>query len=72
MREQNCCEWVEWDEFGNEKYCPHENIKPWDNESDKEKYCKYCLEGQKVDALNSMIFVLTRYVENKGVDLTHI
>jgi len=62
------CAWVEFDDNGNQKTCPYDDCNPWENESDRDKFCKWCLKGQKVSALNLISQVIWNYAEKE--DLT--
>lgn len=59
------CLYVDFDQYGNVKYCPFESDRDDIGKYNKslteynalkmfgECVCKFCLEGQKVDAMNN-------------------
>lgn len=59
------CMYVDFDQYGNVKYCPFDTewaqmikYNPSQTEYNRlkmfgESVCKFCLEGQKVDAMNN-------------------
>lgn len=48
------CLWVEYSIYGGTKKCIYLESEILDEAELKVKFCVYCLEGQKVDALNQL------------------
>ena len=61
------CAWVEFDDNANQKTCPYDDCNPWENESDRDKFCKWCLKGQKISTLNQMSYVIWSYAQKEGL-----
>lgn len=51
-QKRSTCLWVEFDNYGHEKYCDARNMFPATDEEDIiTKYCDLCLKGQLIDML---------------------
>jgi len=64
VRLSNYCKWVEFDYAGNEKKCPFSEKVDSEKIEDCLHFCRFCLEGQKVDALNFIIEYIEKIANN--------
>lgn len=52
------CKWVWFNGQGEDVECDVEGCEVWNRADDAEVYCKYCIEGKKVDVLIDILHVL--------------